>query len=123
MVRTTSDNGLALCSLHHKLFDRGVLGLDGDLAVVVSRRFSARTPQGKAVYDLHGRPLRPRPGTPLPAETYVRWHTEQVFQGRSLASSLMDPELPADVRAFMSPETPAEQGTAPPSIESDYTGD
>ncbi|SDX93722.1 HNH endonuclease [Modestobacter sp. DSM 44400] len=49
-------NGMALCMLHHKLFDRGVLGLDGDLAIVVSQRFSARTPHGRAVYDLHGRP-------------------------------------------------------------------
>jgi putative restriction endonuclease len=80
------DNGLALCSLHHKLFDRGMLGLDGDLAVVVSRRFSARTSNGRAVYDLHGQRLRPRPGTALPAAIHVRWHTEQVFQGQSLAS-------------------------------------
>jgi len=29
----TLDNGLALCSLHHKLFDRGALGLDQDLRV------------------------------------------------------------------------------------------
>jgi putative restriction endonuclease len=79
------DNGLALCSLHHKLFDRGMLGLDDDLAVVVSRRFSARTPQGRALYDLHGRRLRPRPGTPLPAERHVAWHREQVFQGAALA--------------------------------------
>jgi putative restriction endonuclease len=78
------DNGLALCSLHHKLFDRGMLGLDNDHAVVVSRRFSARTPHGRAVYDLHGQRLRPRPGTLLPAPEHVRWHTEQVFQGRSL---------------------------------------
>lgn len=80
------DNGLALCSLHHKLFDRGMLGLDGDLAVVVSRRFSARTTNGRAVYDLHGRRLAPRPGTNLPAAEHVRWHTEQVFQGQSLGS-------------------------------------
>ena len=79
------DNGLALCSLHHRLFDRGMLGLDDDLAVVVSRRFSARTPQGRALYDLHGRPLQSRPGTPLPAEWHVAWHREQVFQGRALA--------------------------------------
>ncbi|MGR6965287.1 phosphorothioated DNA-binding restriction endonuclease [Geodermatophilus sp. URMC 61] len=79
------DNGLALCSLHHKLFDRGMLGLDDDLAVVVSQRFSARTPQGRALYDLHGRRLRPRPGTPLPAERHVAWHREQVFQGTALA--------------------------------------
>ena len=80
------DNGLALCSLHHKLFDRGMLGLGEDYAVVVSRRFSARTPNGRAVYDLQGQRLRPRPGTALPAATHVRWHTEQVFQGQSLAS-------------------------------------
>ena len=67
-------------------FDRGMLGLDGDLAVVVSQRFSARTPQGRALYDLHGRRLRPRPGTPLPAERHVVWHREQVFQGTALAS-------------------------------------
>lgn len=79
------DNGLALCSLHHKLFDRGMLGLDDDLAVVVSQRFSARTSQGRTVYDLHGRRLRPRPGTPLPAERHVVWHREQVFQGTALA--------------------------------------
>ncbi len=50
---------------HHRLFDRGMLGLDDDLAVVVSQRFSARTPQGRALYDPHGRRLQPRPGTPL----------------------------------------------------------
>ncbi|MGY1741163.1 MULTISPECIES: phosphorothioated DNA-binding restriction endonuclease [unclassified Blastococcus] len=79
------DNGLALCSLHHKLFDRGMLGLDDDLAIVVSQRFSARTAQGRAIYDLHGHRLQPRPGTPLPAPTHVRWHAEQVFQGAALA--------------------------------------
>ncbi len=30
------DNGLALCSLHHKLLDRGALGLDDEHRVVVS---------------------------------------------------------------------------------------
>ena len=49
------DNGLAPCMLHHKLFDRGMLGLDDDRGLVVSQRFTARTPTGRAVYDLHGR--------------------------------------------------------------------
>ncbi|MGY1737010.1 phosphorothioated DNA-binding restriction endonuclease [Geodermatophilus sp. SYSU D00684] len=80
------DNGLALCSLHHKLFDRGVLGLDDDLTLVVSQRFSARTPHGRAVYDLHGRRLQPRPGTPSPAARHVVWHREQVFHGLPLAA-------------------------------------
>ena len=68
-----------------RLFHRGMLGLDGELAVVVSQRFSVGTPQGCALYDLHGRRLRPRPGTPLPAERHVAWHREQVLQGTALA--------------------------------------
>ncbi|WP_371821269.1 phosphorothioated DNA-binding restriction endonuclease [Blastococcus sp. PRF04-17] len=83
----TLDNGLALCSLHHKLFDRGMLGLDDDMGVVVSQRFSARTPFGRFVYDLHGRRLKPRPGTPEPAAEHVRWHQEQVFHGSPLVST------------------------------------
>ncbi|MCV2488225.1 HNH endonuclease [Geodermatophilus sp. YIM 151500] len=79
------DNGLALCMLHHKLFDRGMLGLDDDRAVVVSSSFSARTPAGRAVYDLHGRRLAARPGTPLPAHAHVSWHRDQVFKGMALA--------------------------------------
>ncbi len=80
------DNGLALCALHHKLFDRGVLGLDGQAQLTVSSQFSARTAAGRAVYDLHGQPLRPRPGTPLPASRHVAWHSTEVFKGAPLAA-------------------------------------
>ncbi|HEX6339825.1 MAG TPA: HNH endonuclease [Umezawaea sp.] len=80
------DNGLALCSLHHKLFDRGVLGLADDLRIAVSARYTSRTPAGKVVYDLHGRPLRPRPGTTPPAAVHVDWHSEQVFKGPALTT-------------------------------------
>lgn len=74
------DNGLALCSLHHKLFDRGALGLSPDLTVVVSPGFTARTEASKRIYDLHGRELRPRPGSATPAEHHRVWHEEQVFR-------------------------------------------
>jgi len=79
------DNGLALCSLHHKLFDRGVLGLDDGLTVVVSRSFSARTAEGRRVYELHGRGLQPRPGTRLPAEEHVQWHVSEVFKAEPIS--------------------------------------
>lgn len=79
------DNGLALCALHHKLFDRGALGLTGDLTVRVSSAFTARTAAGRAVYDLHDAPLRPRPGTALPALRHVDWHGREVFKGLALA--------------------------------------
>jgi putative restriction endonuclease len=80
------DNGLALCVLHHKLFDLGVLGLSAALRVQVSAAFTARTSAGRAVYDLHGREMHPRPGTALPAGSHVSWHSREVFKGRPLAA-------------------------------------
>lgn len=80
------DNGLALCSLHHKLLDRGAVGLRDPGTVVVSDAFAAVGDVGRAVYALHGRELRPRPGTKLPAVDYVLWHTREVFKGDPLVA-------------------------------------
>lgn len=80
------DNGLALCSLHHKLFDRGVLGLSGDYRIKVSNEFTARTPAGQLVYELADRVLRPRRGASLPAHKHLAWHDREVFKGSALAA-------------------------------------
>lgn len=80
-----SDNGVALCALHHRMLDRGVLGLSDPETVMVSRHFSAVTPAGRSVYDLHGHRLRPRPGTRLPSEDHVAWHRREVFKGEAVA--------------------------------------
>ena len=78
------NNGIALCSLHHKLFDRGAIGLDDEYRILVSGVFSARTDAAKRIYDLNGRPLRPRRGTALPAGAHVAWHGREVFRGQPL---------------------------------------
>lgn len=80
------DNGMALCSLHHRLFDRGALGLSSDYRVQVSSAFSARTEAGRRVYDLHDVELSPRPGTPVPAPAHVAWHQREVFKGVRLSA-------------------------------------
>ena len=80
------DNGLALCSLHHKLFDRGALGLSAAYRVQVSEAFRA-VGAGRAVYEMQDRELRPRPGTVLPAEVHIDWHRTQVFRGQPLLTS------------------------------------
>jgi putative restriction endonuclease len=80
------DNGLTLCALHHKLFDRGVLGVDLDLRVHVSTTYTARTRAGRALYDLHGNQIQARPGTAMPAADHLRWHRRWVFKGRPLAA-------------------------------------
>jgi putative restriction endonuclease len=72
------DNGLALCVLHHKLFDLSVLGLSLDLNVLISSMFTARTPAGRAVYGLRGLPLTPRPDTITPSGEHLTWHAREV---------------------------------------------
>lgn len=82
----TPDNGLALCSLHHKLFDRGAVGLSRGHRIRVSELFSARTDAAKRIYDLHGKQLTPRRGTTLPAVEHIDWHAGQVFKGVALSA-------------------------------------
>ena len=80
------DNGLALCSLHHKLLDRGAIGLDESGVILVSDAFSAVGDVGRSVYSLHRRELRPRPGTELPAAEHLLWHRQEVFKGAPLGA-------------------------------------
>jgi putative restriction endonuclease len=90
------DNGLALCALHHKLFDLGALGMDLSLRVLVSAVFNARTSAGRAVYEPHGRLLTPRPGGTTPSADHITWHTREVFKGSHLPR---EPSCyPTDVR-------------------------
>jgi len=77
----TVDNALALCALHHALFDLGVLGLTADLRIRVSELYVARSEAGRAVDSLAGRRLAaPRPGKPLLDRVFVSWHDKQVFK-------------------------------------------
>lgn len=79
-------NSLALCELHHKLFDRGALGLGPDREIRVSPAFSARSEVTKRLIDgLVGQRVRPpRNGADAVAAEYVEWHKTQVFRARAL---------------------------------------
>jgi putative restriction endonuclease len=76
------DNGICLCALHHKLFDKGVLGVGQDRTITVSREFVARSPAGhRHVLSLVDKPAgRPQPGSPLPDSKHLDWHHRQVFR-------------------------------------------
>ncbi|MFE2034371.1 phosphorothioated DNA-binding restriction endonuclease [Streptomyces scopuliridis] len=78
-------NALCLCSLHHKLFDRGVLGLDAGRRITVSREFVGRSTAARThVLDLVGRGLiGPQNGSARVASEHIRWHTSQVFRGEA----------------------------------------
>ncbi|MEI7034421.1 phosphorothioated DNA-binding restriction endonuclease [Streptomyces pratensis] len=81
------ENGLCLCSLHHKLFDKGVLGLGegrgGGHRILVSQGFVGRSAAARAhVVTLAGRPvIGPQPGARPVAAAHRSWHTSQVFHG------------------------------------------
>lgn len=81
------DNAVALCVLHHALFDLGVLGLTADHRIRVSGLYVARSDAGRAVHGLAGRSLiAPQPGQPRIDVSYVDWHIKQVFKGHEPAA-------------------------------------
>lgn len=84
---STVTNGIALCSLHSKLLDRGAFTLTEDRRVLVSAelRGSAATEQWITRY--HGSKLRvPRRPANRPDPAFIAWHRREVFRepGRPL---------------------------------------
>ena len=84
------DNGIALCALHHRLFDRGAFTLvpgadqDPDLPPRLAVSEKARGDHGirVALLDFHGQPLMgPREDRHRPAAAHLAWHRKEVFQG------------------------------------------
>jgi putative restriction endonuclease len=77
------DNGLCLCSLHHKLFDKGVLGVDDSHRILVSQRFVGHSTAARDhVVALAGRPvIGPQSAARPVADSHRAWHTSQVFHG------------------------------------------
>jgi len=73
-------NGLALCSLHHKLFDLGVLTVDPSFEIRVSDLVVGEW--GRRLQDsLYGKPIAlPRRDRDAPAEEYLDWHNRFVFK-------------------------------------------
>ena len=74
-------NGLALCVLHHRLFDRGAFALNGELEIQVSDRVEGPG-LDESLGRFHGRPLSvlPRRDRHLPRPDFVAWHFREVFQ-------------------------------------------
>lgn len=78
----TVDNGVCLCSLRHKLFDKGVLGVTVDWRITVSGNFIGRSPAAKThVLSLAGQPANaPQLLYSSPKTVYIAWHQREVFK-------------------------------------------
>ena len=81
-------NGLALCALHHKLFDLGGFTIVPDTySVVFSQHATASESTRQRLLAHHGAGmLLPQSKDYYPAHGFLRWHEQQVFKrpGRDL---------------------------------------
>lgn len=77
-------NGLALCSLHHKLFDRGAFSLDPQRRLLVSESAHGSKGFDSWLMQYHGSPIKePLRNSYMPHEEYTNWHVREVFRGES----------------------------------------
>ncbi len=77
-------NGLCLCSLHHKLFDRGVFTVaEGTGDLLASEEAVGSGDFEHALLRHHGRPIcQPQRPEARPALRYLAWHRRLVFRER-----------------------------------------
>ena len=84
----TENNGMALCSLHHKLFDRGAFSLTDSLIIQVSERAHGGSSFEDWLMSVHGKKIQfPQRPSYYPESKYINWHIREVFQGPSRYSS------------------------------------
>ncbi|MFC1850960.1 phosphorothioated DNA-binding restriction endonuclease [candidate division CSSED10-310 bacterium] len=75
-------NGLALCSLHHKLFARGAFSFSENYEIIVSHRAKGSQGFTEWLQNYHGHKLRsPNQEIYLPQDIYRQWHLKEVFKG------------------------------------------
>ena len=75
-------NGLALCSLHHKLFDRGAFTLSEERQILVSKDADGSVGFEEWLMRFHGKKMNfPQRVAYHPAVEFIGWHVREVFQG------------------------------------------
>jgi putative restriction endonuclease len=75
-------NGLALCTIHHKALDRGVIGISKEATVLLSVDLHGATCSVEWFENFNGKPLKkPTRAEWYPKDEYFRWHYKEVFRG------------------------------------------
>lgn len=72
-------NGLALSGTAHWMFDRGLIGLDDDMRIIVSRQAND-TDSIRSVINASGRVLVPKREADRPHPNFVQWHLQHCFK-------------------------------------------
>ena len=75
-------NGLALCVMHHKLFDRGAFTLSRQWQVLVSDDVHGSVGLQEWLMAFHGQTINfPQRQSYYPEMDFIGWHVREVFQG------------------------------------------
>ena len=75
------DNGLALCVLHHKLFDRGAFSISDDGIILVSQEVHGSTGLHESLLAFQGQKIiAPQSENYAPLPQYLQWHRREVFR-------------------------------------------
>jgi putative restriction endonuclease len=73
-------NGLALCTLHHRLFDRGSFTVTDDRRTLVSLRVMGGSLK-PVLLAFHGKEIRPpQEDAMAPAAEHLGWHRREVYR-------------------------------------------
>ncbi len=72
-------NGLALSGTAHWMFDRGLIGLDDDMRILISRQAND-IDSIRSIINASGRAILPPSASDRPHPQFVRWHREHCFK-------------------------------------------
>lgn len=76
------ENGVCLCVLHHRAFDRGVFTIDERYRVLVSQDLAGHVGAEEHFWKHHEREMRPpQAGHAPPEAQHLHWHRREVFRG------------------------------------------
>jgi putative restriction endonuclease len=82
MEKDSEENGIALCSLHHKLFDRGVFTITEERELLVAEQAHGTIGFNEWLMKFHGQKVRhPIHPAYMPKTNFVNWHIREVFRG------------------------------------------
>ncbi len=76
-------NGMAMCSLHHKIFDLGAFTVEpANLSIVFSQNLQLGDTTRSHLLSYHGAGIiRPQSAAYAPQKSYLDWHAKEVFKG------------------------------------------
>ena len=74
-------NGLALCAIHHKAFDKGAIGVDENLRVQISSAVNGNSIVSRLFWDFSGAQIHlPMQKQNYPQDSFIAWHAREIFR-------------------------------------------